>query len=201
MVTVTKTENITLVTMLDLFWGRVDGSMIDINELSQTNVQISERDQVPWSGGRNKRTHRIHVREVNGYIWSSKQFSFKVINEKQIPKYLWGSDNVMDVTARRSIPSVNGVKTELHILRKGTVNGGAVSKWPRCRWDLKHNQPTQLPIVLWPWSSEFLFAQGAFPLMHFSSRAARHFFRYNAFSMKRLAGRPHQWKCFIENAL
>ena len=25
---------------------------------------------------------------------------------------------------------------------QGTVNGGAVSKWPRCRWDVKHNQPT-----------------------------------------------------------
>ena len=24
---------------------------------------------------------------------------------------------------------------------QGTVNGGAVSKWPRCRWDVKHNQP------------------------------------------------------------
>ena len=27
---------------------------------------------------------------------------------------------------------------------QGTVNGGAVSKWPRCRWDVKHNQPTSL---------------------------------------------------------
>ena len=26
---------------------------------------------------------------------------------------------------------------------QGTVNGGAVSKWPRCRWDVKHNQPTK----------------------------------------------------------
>ena len=24
---------------------------------------------------------------------------------------------------------------------QGTVNGGAISKWPRCRWDVKHNQP------------------------------------------------------------
>ena len=24
---------------------------------------------------------------------------------------------------------------------QGTVNWGAVSKWPRCRWDAKHNQP------------------------------------------------------------
>ena len=23
---------------------------------------------------------------------------------------------------------------------QGTVNGGAVSKWPRCQWDVKHNQ-------------------------------------------------------------
>ena len=23
---------------------------------------------------------------------------------------------------------------------QGTVNGGAVSKWPRCRWDVKHNR-------------------------------------------------------------
>ena len=27
---------------------------------------------------------------------------------------------------------------------QGTVNGGAVSKWPRCRWDVKHNQPTNV---------------------------------------------------------
>ena len=26
---------------------------------------------------------------------------------------------------------------------QGTVNGGAVSKWPRCRWDVKHNQTNQ----------------------------------------------------------
>ena len=25
---------------------------------------------------------------------------------------------------------------------QGTVNGGAVSKWPHCQWDIKHNQPT-----------------------------------------------------------
>ena len=60
MVTVTKSENITLVAMLDPLWthlwGRVDKSMIAFNELAQTNVQISERDQVPWTAGRNKRT-------------------------------------------------------------------------------------------------------------------------------------------------
>ena len=26
--------------------------------------------------------------------------------------------------------------------RPSQVNGGAVSKWLRCRWDVKHNQPT-----------------------------------------------------------
>ena len=25
---------------------------------------------------------------------------------------------------------------------QGTVNGGAASKWPRCRWDIKHNRRT-----------------------------------------------------------
>ena len=28
---------------------------------------------------------------------------------------------------------------------QGAVNGGAVSKWPCCRWDVKHNQPTNQP--------------------------------------------------------
>ena len=28
---------------------------------------------------------------------------------------------------------------------QGTVNGGAISKWPRCRCDVKHNQPTNIP--------------------------------------------------------
>ena len=27
---------------------------------------------------------------------------------------------------------------------QGRVNGGAVSKCPRCRWDVKHNQPTNI---------------------------------------------------------
>ena len=60
MVTVTKSENITLVDMLDLLWthlsGRVDGCMIAFNELAQTNAQISEHDQVPWTAIQYKRT-------------------------------------------------------------------------------------------------------------------------------------------------
>ena len=28
---------------------------------------------------------------------------------------------------------------------QGTVNRGAISKWPRCWWDVKHNQPTNQP--------------------------------------------------------
>ena len=43
-------------------------------------------------------------------------------------------------TARGSIPCGNSVKTELHVLCK-KVNVGAVCK---CRWDVKHNQPTNL---------------------------------------------------------
>ena len=44
---------------------------------------------------------------------------------------------------------------------QGTVNGGAVSKWPRCRWDVKHNQPTNQPCK-WRtrmWCSSFSSAQ------------------------------------------
>ena len=51
-------------------------------------------------------------------------------------------------TARGSNPGGNGVLTELHVLRNGAVNGGAVSKWPRCRWDVKHNQPTNHDLVV-----------------------------------------------------
>ena len=51
--------------MMDQLWthlsGRVDGSMNPINELAQTNAQISERDQVPWSACLNKRTHRQYL--------------------------------------------------------------------------------------------------------------------------------------------
>ena len=48
----------------------------------------------------------------------------------------WRSGCVMDchATARGSIPGGKGVKT---------VNGSAVSKRPRCRWDVKHNQHNQ----------------------------------------------------------
>ena len=35
-----------------------------------------------------------------------------------------------------------GCKNRASRPSQGTVNGGAVSKWPRCRWDVKHNQPT-----------------------------------------------------------
>ena len=37
------------------------------------------------------------------------------------------------------------LKTKLHVLFKGQKNGGAVSKWPCCRWNVKHNQPTNQP--------------------------------------------------------
>ena len=49
-------------------------------------------------------------------------------------------------TARGAIPNGNGVKTELHVLRKG--QRGAVSKWPRCRWDVNHNQPTNKTCII-----------------------------------------------------
>ena len=40
-----------------------------------------------------------------------------------------------------------GVRWERHKNRasrpsQGTINGGAISEWPRCRWDVTHNQPT-----------------------------------------------------------
>ena len=51
--------------MLDLLWthlsGRADGSMIAINELAQTNAQISVFDQVPWSAGQNKGTRSCNL--------------------------------------------------------------------------------------------------------------------------------------------
>ena len=45
-------------------------------------------------------------------------------------------------TTQGLIPGGDRVKTELHIFRKGQQMGGAVSKWRRCRWDVKHNQQT-----------------------------------------------------------
>ena len=32
---------------------------------------------------------------------------------------------------------------------QGTVNWGPVSKWPRCWWDVKHNQPTVFRLRMW----------------------------------------------------
>ena len=54
----------------------------------------------------------------------------------------WRSGSVMDchAMAQGLIPDGNGIKTELHV--QGTVNVGAVSRWPCCRWDVKHNQPS-----------------------------------------------------------
>ena len=62
-------------------------------------------------------------------------------------KLAWHSGCVMDchTTARGSIPGWNGVtENRASCPSHGTVNGVAVSKWPRCRWDAKHNQPTNL---------------------------------------------------------
>ena len=57
----------------------------------------------------------------------------------------WCSGSVMDchATARPGFDS----RWERCIYQascplQGTVNGGAVSKWPRCQKDVKHNQPT-----------------------------------------------------------
>ena len=59
--------------MLDPLWthllGRVDGSMIAINELAETNAQISERNQVPWTAGRNKRTLIVTYTKFHDYMW------------------------------------------------------------------------------------------------------------------------------------
>ena len=54
---------------------------------------------------------------------------------------------VMDchATNRGSIPGGDCVKSKLQ--GQGTVNGGAVSKWPRCQWDAKHNQLTNQNII------------------------------------------------------
>ena len=50
--------------------------------------------------------------------------------------------SVMDchVKARGSIPGGNGVFTSFTSFMQGTVNGGAISKWPRCWRDVKHKQ-------------------------------------------------------------
>ena len=39
---------------------------------------------------------------------------------------------------------------------QGTVNGSAVSKRPRCRWDVKHNQPTNTLQTFFSWLGPFL---------------------------------------------
>ena len=53
---------------------------------------------------------------------------------------MWSKRNgsVMDChsTARGLFAVRNGVKTS-----QGRANGGAFSKLPHCRWDVKHNQP------------------------------------------------------------
>ena len=56
---------------------------------------------------------------------------------------LWRRCSVMGchATTRGSILGGNGVFNKASRPSQGTVNGGAVFKWPRCRWDIKHNQP------------------------------------------------------------
>ena len=62
----------------------------------------------------------------------------------------WHSIIVMDCHAKtrgfdsRWVKCINRASCPL----QGTVNGGAVSRWPHCRWDVKHNQPTKDPLVL-----------------------------------------------------
>ena len=48
-----------------------------------------------------------------------------------------------------SIPGGKGVKTKVHVLRKGQyLKWGVVSKWPHSQWDIKHNQPTNHDFVI-----------------------------------------------------
>ena len=61
---------------------------------------------------------------------------------------------------------------------QGTVNGGAVSKWPRCRWDVKHNQPTRYILnilvewfnicksIIWDLKPRSHFAEYVFAIVH-----------------------------------
>ena len=53
---------------------------------------------------------------------------------------------------------------------QGTVNGGAVSKCPRCRWDVKHNQPNiyiyiRLQVKLYDKRDDFNFNIVNFPFL------------------------------------
>ena len=54
---------------------------------------------------------------------------------------------------------------------QGTVNGGAVSKWPRCRWDAIKTQPTNQPTSQWlTWLSLlFEILQYIYTYWHFLS--------------------------------
>ena len=61
---------------------------------------------------------------------SSFHANADIFNIAMIYQVLITKDNVLRCIYRASRPS------------QGTVNGGAVSKRPRCRWDVKHNQPT-----------------------------------------------------------
>ena len=70
------------------------------------------------------------------------------------PSYLtFRSSCVMDchATTEGSIPGGYGVKTELHVLRKGQYIWPGVPslKKPRCRWDVKHYHPI-------PYSMKFI---------------------------------------------
>ena len=77
----------------------------------------------------------------------------------------WRSGSVMDchATARGSIPVGNGVKTELHVLRKGQSTGVP-------SLNVKHNQPTNHPIK-WQESTLGLYKMIDW-LIHYSAFSA-----------------------------
>ena len=69
----------------------------------------------------------------------TKRYIFQFVLSLACVELVWRSSCVMGCRARvqGSIPSGDGVKTE-----QREIKCGSVSELPRCRWDVKHNQPT-----------------------------------------------------------
>ena len=68
-----------------------------------------------------------------GYLRNSLSFDWK-------RDLVWCSSSVMDCPGVKSW--LEQCKNRASRPSQGAVNGGAISKWPHCWWDIKHKQQT-----------------------------------------------------------
>ena len=108
--------------------------------------------------------HYITNFSESNYMYNQKHFLTYLLFLKKQVELAWCSGSIMDchMTAWGFDSLWERCKNWASRPSQGTLNGDAVSKWPRCRWDVKQNQPT--------WKADFLKLKIA-SFIHFQSHS------------------------------